>query len=265
MSPGAVTTLHAESTKHAETLISGLFLCDLCVVRRAVWSVVLALLVAVDSAAIAQDHHHPGQITPVAKKLNEVFGGDAAAAAKGLESPGRALFDKRFEVVDLLDLKPGMTIADVGAGSGLFTRLFAQRVGPTGTAYGVEISKDLVDYIAKTSANQGLRNVKAILGTPDSPKLADGSVDIVFVADSYHHFEYPREMLSGIKRALRPGGVFWLIDWERIEGVSHPFILDMVRAGKGTFIEEITAEGFELVKEVRMFDDEYVLEFKLKS
>lgn len=213
-------------------------------------------------AASAQDHHHPGQITPVAKKLNEVFGGDAAAAANGFESPGRALFDKRFEVVDLLALKPGIDVADVGAGSGLFTRLFADRVGPGGTAYGVEISRQLVEYIARTSASQGLHNVKAVLGAPDSPRLAERSVDVVFVADSYHHFEYPREMLTGIKRALRPGGVFWLIDWERIEGVSHPFILDMVRAGKSTFVSEITAAGFELVREVKLFDDEYVLQFR---
>ena len=212
--------------------------------------------------AIAQDHHHSTtEISPVARKMNEVFGADAAGAANGLESPGRALFDKRFDVVNLLDLKPGIDVADVGAGSGLFTRLFAERVAPTGTVYGVEISRALVDHIAKTAADGGLRNVKAVLGAADSPKLADASVDVVFVADSYHHFEHPREMLGGIKRSLRPRGAFWIIDWERIEGVSHPFILDMVRAGKDAVIDEIGSAGFDLVKEVRLFDDEYVLKF----
>jgi predicted methyltransferase len=222
----------------------------------------IALTVMGDPAPLAaQDHRHPGEITPVAKKMNEVFGADAAGAANGLESPGRALFDKRFEVVALLELKPGMDVADIGAGSGLFTRLIAERVAPTGTVYGVEIAKGLVDHIAKTATQNGLRNVKAVLGEADSPKLAPGSVDLVFVADSYHHFEHPREMLDGIKQALRPGGIFWLIDWERIEGVSHPFILDMVRAGKSTFVEEIRTAGFNLVKEVHLFDDEYVLKF----
>ena len=227
--------------------------------------IAVAAFVVGSLTPIVAQHQHPDQITPVAKKLNEVWGGSAAAAASGFESPGRALFDKRFEVVALLGLKPGMNVADIGAGSGLFTRLIAERIAPTGTAYGVEISKGLVDHIAKTASEKGLRNVTAVLGTSESPRLADRSVDIVFVADSYHHFERPGAMLAGITRALRPGGVFWLIDWERVEGVSHPFILDMVRAGKSTFVEEITGAGFELVREVRLFDDEYVLQFKLKS
>jgi ubiquinone/menaquinone biosynthesis C-methylase UbiE len=213
--------------------------------------------------AAGQDHQHqPGQITSTAKKMNQAFGADSASTAEGLESEGRALFDRRFDVIDLLSLKPGLDVADIGAGSGLFTRLIAERVGPTGTAYGVEISASLVDHIAKTAAAIGLRNVKAVLGTPASPKLADRSVDLVFIADSYHHFEYPREMLKEIKRALRPDGLLFIIDWERIEGVSHPFILDMVRAGKGTVTDEINDAGFELVEEIRMFDDEYVLKFR---
>jgi predicted methyltransferase len=213
----------------------------------------------------AQDHkHHPGQITPTAKKMNQAFGADSAGTAEGLESEGRALFDRRFDVLDMIGLKPGWDVADIGAGSGLFTRLMAERVGPTGTVYGVEISAKLVDHIARTAETAGLRNVKAVLGTPTSPNLAAGSVDLVFVADSYHHFEYPREMLSEIKRALRPDGVLLIIDWERIEGVSHPFILDMVRAGKGTVVDEIKNAGFDLVEEVPMFDDEYVLKFRLR-
>jgi SAM-dependent methyltransferase len=213
-----------------------------------------------------QEHRHtPQEITPTAKKMNQIFGADSAGTAKGLESEGRALFDKRLEVIAGLHLKPGMHVADVGAGSGLFTRLIAERVGPVGTVYGVEISPSLVEHIAKTSLAMGLGNVKAILGAPNTPNLPAGSVDLVLVADSYHHFQYPREMLQGIRQALRPGGAFWLIDWERIEGVSHPFILDMVRAGKGTFTDEIRNAGFDLVQEVRVFDDEYVLEFKRRE
>jgi ubiquinone/menaquinone biosynthesis C-methylase UbiE len=213
--------------------------------------------------ALAQIRQHRHEtITPTAKKLNERFDADAKHWAGQFESPGRTIFDRRTEIVDLLALKPGMDVADVGAGSGLFSRLIAQGVGPAGTVYAVEVSASLVDHIARTATTMGLHNVSAVLGDPKSPRLPEQSVDVVFIADSYHHFEYPREMLQGIKKALRPNGLFLLIDFNRIEGVSHPFLLEMVRAGKETFTAEIRDAGFELVEEIDMFEDEYVLKFK---
>ncbi|MGE3707300.1 MAG: class I SAM-dependent methyltransferase [Vicinamibacterales bacterium] len=212
------------------------------------------------------DAPHPGHagdaITPTARKLNELFGGNSAAAEKGFESEDRAIFRKRFEVLDALQLRPGMHVADVGAGSGFFTRLMAERVGPRGTAYGVEVSGLLVAHIERTARAHGLTNVKAVLGSPASPNLPPASVDLVLVADAYHHFEYPREMLRGIKDALRPDGVLWLIDFDRIPGVSHPFILQDVRADRATFVREFADAGFELAGEARIFTDEYVLKFR---
>lgn len=222
-----------------------------------------ALLCALPAFALAQSRgQSEADITPMARKLNQVFGGDSVAAEKGFESEDRAIYHKRFQVLDALGLTPGMHVADIGAGSGFFTRLMAERIGPSGTAYGVEISGLLVAHIERSALAQGLRNVKAVLGTPASPNLPPGSVDLVLVADSYHHFEYPREMLNGIKAALRPDGALWLIDFDRVEGVSHPFILQDVRAGRQTFIREFAAAGFELVDEARIFDDEYVLKFR---
>jgi ubiquinone/menaquinone biosynthesis C-methylase UbiE len=217
---------------------------------------------------LAQEHPHAAnqarhdEITDTAKKLNEAFGADADKAAEGFESAGRALFDKRFAVINILGLKPGMDVADIGAGSGLFSRLMAPLVAPGGTVYAVEIAQGLVDHIARTAEESKLDNIKAILGDPRSPRLAAGSVDVVFIADSYHHFEYPREMLAEIKKALRPQGFVLLVDFERIEGVSHPFVLNMVRAGKGAMTDEFRDAGFEPVQEFVMFDDEYVLKFK---
>ena len=215
--------------------------------------------------ALAQIHQHQHEkITATAKKLNERFDADAKHWAGQFESPGRTIFDRRMEIVDLLALKPGMDVADVGAGSGLFSRLIAQRVGSAGTVYAIEISASLVDHITRTATTMGLQNVRAVLGDPKSPRLPAQSVDVIFIADSYHHFEYPREMLQGIKKALRPDGYFLLIDFNRIEGVSHPFLLEMVRAGKETFTDEIRNAGFELVEDIDMFEDEYVLRFKHK-
>ena len=221
---------------------------------------VLALVVGAVTPAAAQHQHE--QITPTAEKLNESFDTDSGQWVKGFESEGRAIFDKRFEVLDALGLEPGMDVADIGAGSGLYSRLIAERVGPSGMVFAVDIAANLVNHITETADAMGLGNVRAIVGGDTSPRLLEHSVDLVFIADSYHHFEYPGEMLQGIKKALRPDGRLILIDWERIEGVSHPFILAMVRAGKATFIDEFMAAGFELVEEIPIFTEEYMLEFQ---
>ena len=205
----------------------------------------------------------PPQITDRAMELNESFADpDVTQWVERFEREGRDSYAKRFEILDLMNLKPGMNVADIGAGSGFFSRLMAQKVRPGGIVYAVDISKSFVDHIAKTSREMGLENVKAVLGDPRSPKLAENSVDVVFIAHSYHHFEYPYEMLAEIKKALRPDGLFLLIDAERIKGRTSEGRMRMVRAGKGTFTDEILNAGFELEEEVDLFELDYVLKFR---
>ncbi len=205
----------------------------------------------------------PPQITDRAKELNESFADpDVTQWVERFEREGRDSYAKRFEILDLMNLKPGMNVADIGAGSGFFSRLMGQKVRPGGIVYAVDISKPFVDHVAKTSREMGLENVKAVLGDPRSPKLAENSVDVVFIAHSYHHFEYPYEMLAEIKRALRPDGLFLLIDAERIKGLTSEGRMRMVRAGKGTFTDEIINAGFELEEEVDLFELDYVLKFR---
>ena len=202
-------------------------------------------------------------ITPTARELNKSFDADLKQWTDRFEHEGRAIYDKRYEILDALSLKPGLAVADIGAGSGLISRLIAQRVGSEGTVYAVDIAKNMVDYIARTSKEQGLTNIKAVLGDPKSPKLAPASVDRICIIDAYHHFEFPAEMLAEIKKALRPDGVVVLIDFKRIEGVSRDYILKMVRAGQGTFTDEFQNAGFELVeRRDDMFPENYLLKFQ---
>jgi len=202
-------------------------------------------------------------ITPTAKDLNKSFDSDSAQWAERFEHEGRAIYDKRFEILGHLGLKPGMDVADIGAGSGLFSRLIAQRVAPSGTVYAVDIAKNMIDLIARSATEQNLPNLKAVLGDPRSPRLAPSSVDVVMIVDSYHHFEYPREMLAEIKKALRPDGLFVLVDFKRIEGASSDYILKMVRAGQGTFTDEIIDAGFDLVeRHDGITNDNYLLKFR---
>src|SRR5215467_6657911 len=215
------------------------------------------------AAAIVAAPRLAGQqtITPTAKELNKSFDADASQWIERFEHEGRAIYDKRYEILDAMHLKPGMTVADVGAGSGLIARLMAQRVGPGGTVYAVDISKSMIDHIEKTARD--IPNLKAVLGDPRSPKLLPNTLDLVSIIDSYHHFEYPEDMLREIKKALRPDGVLVLVDFKRIDGVSKDFILQMVRAGEGTFTDEFQNAGFELIeRRDDMFDDNYLLRFR---
>ncbi len=228
------------------------------------WRSVLARLAAVAlfGGAVTPAVAQQGQITPRAMELNESFADPEANWIERFEREGRAFYDNRYAILDLMGLKPGGNVADIGAGSGLFSRLIAQRIGPSGTVYAVDIAKSMVDHISETARAMELDNIVPVLGDPRTPTLAENSVDVVFIAASYHHFEYPEEMLAEIKKALRPDGLFLLLDPERIKGKSSAGTMRMVRAGKGTVTDEVIDAGFELIEEVDMFENYYVLKFK---
>ena len=159
-----------------------------------------------------------------------------------------------------------MNVADIGAGSGLFARLMAQRVAPGGMVYAVDISKNMIDHITSVAEQEKIANLKAVLGDPHSPRLEPHSLDLVCIIDSYHHFEFPQDMLREIVKALRPDGALVLIDFKRIEGVSKDYVLKMVRAGEGTSTDEFQNAGFDLVeRRDDMFDDNYLLRFRLRG
>lgn len=178
------------------------------------------------------------------------------------ERPGREIYDHRRQIVALVNPRPGMDIADVGAGTGLFTRLLAAEVGPGGTVYAVDISGEFVENVLRTAREQGLENVVGIVNSQTGTGLDPGSVDLVFLSDTYHHFERPAAMLRSIHQALRPGGQLVVIDFERVPGLSSPWVLDHVRAGKEVFAREIQDAGFRLLGEEPIMRYNYFLRFE---
>ncbi len=175
------------------------------------------------------------------------------------ESEGREVFDFREEIVASIGLEPGQAIADVGAGTGLYEPLFAAAVGAEGTVYAVDIVPRFIEHIATKAAEQNLTQIETVLGDDRSTGLAEGSVDVVFVCDTYHHFEDHEAMLASIHQALRPGGRFVVVDYERIEPrIEH------IRADKAQFTAEIEANGFRLTEEVEIegMVENYVLHFE---
>ncbi|MFC5453719.1 class I SAM-dependent methyltransferase [Prosthecobacter fluviatilis] len=181
------------------------------------------------------------------------------------ETESREIFHQREKIVAAVGLKPGMSMADIGAGTGLFTLPFAQAVGPKGHVYAVDIAKNFLSHIQARAVKAQAANVSTVQCTPRSVELPEASIDLAFICDVYHHFEYPQDSLASLHKALKPGGQFVLIDFKRIPGVSSDFVMGHVRAGQEVFEAEVTAAGFEKVAETTdVLKENYFVRFKKK-
>lgn len=222
---------------------------------------VLLLVVswAIGGASFAQQQS-------VAPGINQRFleGQNFGEFIDQFEREGREIFDNRHAILKEIGLKPGMAVADIGAGSGLFTQLFAREVGPGGKVYALEINPVMVNSIVRRLREEGYRNVEGHVSTAKTVPLPPASLDVAFTSDVYHHFEFPQIILQAIRTALRPGGTFIVIDFERIPGVSSERILSHVRAGKETVIKEVEAEGFRMVEERKILQQNYFVRFEKK-
>ena len=178
------------------------------------------------------------------------------------ERPGREVYDRRHAIVDAAGVGEGQVVADIGAGTGLFTRLFARRVGPQGRVYAVDISRPFVDNILRSAREQGLDNVQGVVNSDKDAALPPASIDLAFLVDTYHHFEFPISMLSSIHQALKPGGRLIVIDFRRDPRHSSRWVMGHVRAGRDTVVDEITRAGFRLIDDKPLLRTNYYLEFR---
>ena len=133
--------------------------------------------------------------------------------APWLERPERMEEERPDLVLAALDLKPGMTVADIGAGSGYYSWRMAERVGPGGTVYAIDIQPEMITILEQHMLRRGAANVKALLGTTTDPRLPAGKLDLALMVDVYHEFEYPYEMLSSIVRSLKSGGRLAFVEY----------------------------------------------------
>ncbi|TWU47046.1 class I SAM-dependent methyltransferase [Rubripirellula reticaptiva] len=180
------------------------------------------------------------------------------------EVESREVYAAREDVMAACDIQPGQRIADVGAGTGFYSRLFAKKTGWDGWVYSVDIAPKFLQHIAMRATADGIENLTTVLGTDVSIRLPPDSVDLVFICDTYHHFESPQQSLASIFRALKPGGRLVLVDFNRIPGVTREFLIGHMRAGKEVFQAEVVAAGFDFIDEVpvKSFEENYLLRFK---
>jgi SAM-dependent methyltransferase len=181
-----------------------------------------------------------------------------------LETESREIYTQRFALAALVGAPRGSVVADIGAGSGFMTNIFSRQVGPDGKVYAVDINPALMEFVAAGAEEEGLTNIETVVCTDKSAELPAESVDIVFICDTYHHFEFPKNTMTSIREALRPGGQVVVVDFHRIPGTSREWILQHVRAGEEVFTREILDAGFELVNDhdVPFLEENYVLRFR---
>jgi len=215
----------------------------------------------------AASNRQAGTVESVNPGINDSFldpNLDVESFIDRFEVESREIYSNRDAVMQALGLSAGMTVADVGAGTGFYSIAMANVVGPKGQVFAVDIAPKFVEHIRNLSRDVGRDNVSPVLCDGDSVRLPPASIDLAFSSDVYHHFEYPQLTLGSIHRALKPDGRWIVIDFERIEGVSREWTMEHVRAGKETVIAEVEQAGFELVgeKEIEGFKENYFLEFR---
>lgn len=217
------------------------------------------------SAAVSRPVYAPTPEASVKPDINAEYLKPAVNVSQWVERferEGREIYDQREAIVAAARLKPKMVVADIGAGTGLFTPYFSRAVGPKGKVLAVDIVPAFLERIRQRAAAEGLANVQTVLCTERSVELPPNSVDLAFICDVYHHFEYPRNSMQSLHRALRPGGQVLLVEFKRIPGTSSDWVLNHVRAGQEVFTAEIEAAGFQQVEELDLLKDNYVVRFR---
>jgi protein-L-isoaspartate O-methyltransferase len=145
------------------------------------------------------------------REIAQVMGHQAAG---WLERPTREEEERTDLLLQALDLKPGMVVADIGAGSGYFSWRMAQKVGAAGKIYAVDIQQEMLDLLAaQMRKHQVEKIVTPILGTVQDPKLPENSTDLILLVDVYHELDFPYEMTQAMIRGLKPGGQLVFVEY----------------------------------------------------
>jgi predicted methyltransferase len=185
---------------------------------------------------------------------------------KRFERQGREVADRKPEVLAALALEPGQTVADIGAGTGLYTLDLAKAVGPRGRVMAVDVQDYFLEHLAAEAEQAGFDNVQTVRATQKSVELAPGTVDLAFFCDAFHHVEYPKSYLATVFAALRPGGRLALIEFRRPDEQSvdpdGAWLREHIRASPEQFRREFEAAGFVFRNEHDLFEENFFYVFE---
>jgi len=195
---------------------------------------------------------------PVAKREPaNVMGYEGAA---WLEREGRDQQEKPEVVLDAMQLKEGMTVAEIGAGTGYFSRRLAKAVGPAGKVYAEDIQPQMLDLLKERAGKEGIGNIVTVLGTDTDPRLPAHGVDRLLLVDVYHEFQKPEAMLASLRDTLAPGGLVILVEY-RLEGDTASHINIKHRMSVEQVLAEWNQAGFELVNRIETLPAQHIFLF----
>jgi ubiquinone/menaquinone biosynthesis C-methylase UbiE len=182
-----------------------------------------------------------------------------ASGASWLDRSERDAEEAPDEALDIIGIKKGSAVADIGAGSGFMTLRLAKRVGATGTVYAVDIQPRMLDLLNARLTKGRITTVRPVLGTVDDPKLEPGSIDLALLVDVYHEFSQPQAMLRRLHDALKSGGRLVLLEYRK-EDPSIP-IRPEHKMSVAEAKMEIEPEGFRLGRVDDALPRQHVLMF----
>lgn len=191
------------------------------------------------------------------REISQVMG---YQGAQWLERTERVDEERPNVLLAALALRPGMVVADVGAGTGYYSWRIAQIVGAGGTVYAVDIQPEMIRMLERQMSRRGAINVKPLLGTVADPKLPPGSLDLAIMVDVYHELEYPHETLAAIVRALKPGGRLAFVEF-RGNDPAVP-IKPLHTMTEAQVRKEAAAQPLEWVDTVRGLPWQHVIIFR---
>ena len=210
-------------------VLAGLLLLTLSPTVTAHWSTVA------QSARVERRHPVSGRV------FAPVMG---VGGAGWLERAEREQEEAPTKAIDALELKPGMVIADIGAGSGYYTSRIAKKVAPSGRVFATDIQPGMLEILNRRVKAEGLTNVESILGAMDDPKLPPSSIDLAIMVDVYHELQQPQVFLHRLKPAFKPGGRLVLLEFRK-EDPQVP-ILEVHKMSVAEVKVELEAEGFAI-------------------
>jgi ubiquinone/menaquinone biosynthesis C-methylase UbiE len=180
--------------------------------------------------------------------------------ADWLERPEREQEEHPEKALDMIGVREGMAVADIGAGTGYFSFRLAGRVGPRGKVYAVDIQPGMLSRLQRRASQEGVTNIQTVLSEPADPKLPASSIDLGLLVDVYHEFSDPRAMLAGIAKALKPDGRLVLLEYRKEDPAvpireEHKMTVADVR-------RELEGEGFVFEKLLDPLPRQHILIFR---
>jgi len=213
-------------------------------------SVVTALVVAVLVAAMTAQGRHPVSGRTIAPVMG-------VGGAGWLDRPERDSEEDTSRAVESLDLRPGMVVADIGAGSGYYTVRMAKKVGPSGKVYATDIQQGMLDLLTRRVTRERLTQVVPVLGTADDPRLPPGVLDLALMVDVYHELSAPQAFIRRLRESLKPEGRLVLIEYRKEDPrvpirEEHKMSVAQVR-------QELAADGFTIEKVIDVLPWQHVI------